>query len=289
MKKLFLLIVLTSFLFSCGAETSKDMSSEKSENIEGNVEKENFNEKMKRYEVKSGIIEYKTSTEGNVMGFKIEGEGTKRIVFKNWGAVEVVEEKKSEDNMGQKSVTHNLSKFDNGVTYTVNFEDKKILKGDQKGMFNTLTTSHDNMAEAGKSMLESMGGKKIGEEKIQSYECEIWEVMGQKIWLYKGLTLRTEVNVMGIKTVEEATKIELNSSIDSEDLNLPDFPVVEIEGMQMPAMDDEGKENLDKIKKMSFEEFKEMAKEEGELKNMSEKELKQTFEMMKKMADMMPK
>ncbi len=288
MKKLFLLIVFASFLFSCGTETSEDKSSKKNENTEGSIEKESFNEKMKRYEVKSGIIEYKTSTEGNVMGFKIEGEGTKKVVFKDWGAVEVVEEKKSEDNMGQKSVTHNLSKFDNGITYTVNFEEKKILKGDQKGMFNTLTNKHDNMAEAGKSMLESMGGKKIGEEEIQSYECEIWEVMGQKIWLYKGLTLRMEVNVMGIKTVEEATKIKLNSPINPEELNLPDFPVIEIEGMQMPAMDDEEKENLSKIKKMSFEEFKEMAKEEGELKNMSEKELKQTFEMMKKMAEMMP-
>jgi hypothetical protein len=288
MKKIFLGIILTGFLFSCGTKTSEDKSSKKSENVEGSIEKESFNEKMKRYEVKSGIIEYQTSTEGNVMGFKIEGEGTKKVVFKDWGAVELVEEKKTENNMGQRSKTHNLSKFDNGITYSVNFDDKKILKGDQKGMFNTLTTSHDNMAEAGKSMLESMGGKKIGEDKIQSYECEIWEVMGQKVWLYKGLTLRMEVNVMGIKTIEEAIMIKLNSSIDSEDLNLPDFPVMELEGMQMPALDNEEKENLNKIKKMSFEEFKEMAKEEEELKNMAEKELKQTFEMMKKMAEMMP-
>lgn len=288
MKKVLIVIVMVSVFFSCGNSAEGEKTSNNDSNTESSIEKEDFDEKMKRYEIKSGIIEYKTSTQGNVMGFKVEGSGSKTVVFKDWGTVEVVEEKKTENNMGQESETHNMSKFDNGMTYTVNFESKKIFKSDQKGMLSGLSAGNENMAETGKEMLESMGGKKIGEEKIQSYKCEIWEVMGQKIWLYKGLTLRMEVDVMGIKTLEEATKIEFNTSISSGQLELPDFPVVETESLGMPEMDDEEKENLEKIKKMSFDDFKKMAEKEGELKNMTEKELKQTYEMMKKMAEMMP-
>ncbi len=288
MKKILLFAALTSFLLACGENSSKQENSKNEKKTENSINQGELDTKMKRYDVKSGIIEYKISTEGSVMGFKISGEGTKKVIFKDWGAVELVEERKTEDNMGQKSETHNLNKFDNGYTYTVNFEQKKIYKGNQKGMFNTFITTHENMAEAGKSMLESMGGKKVGEEKIQSYECKIWEIMGQKVWLYKGLSLRVEVDVMGIKTIEEATQINLNCPVRSEDLKLPNFEIIDTEEMQTPTMDKDEKENINEIRKMSFEDFKKKAKETEDMKNMTDKELKQTFEMMKKMASMMP-
>ncbi|MDZ7775937.1 MAG: hypothetical protein U5L09_10275 [Bacteroidales bacterium] len=47
--------------------------------------------------------------------------------------------------------------------------------------------------EAGKSMLESMGGKKVGNEKFMGYNCEVWELSGgNNVWIYKGAMLRKQ-------------------------------------------------------------------------------------------------
>ncbi len=51
--------------------------------------------KMQRYEIKSGQIEYDISTSGNVMGMmKMEMKGTKKVTFDEYGFKHLVEEKK---------------------------------------------------------------------------------------------------------------------------------------------------------------------------------------------------
>ena len=52
----------------------------------------NSQNQLKRYQVKSGIVEYTTTISGKVLGGKIAGSGTENLYFKNWGAVELKEE-----------------------------------------------------------------------------------------------------------------------------------------------------------------------------------------------------
>jgi hypothetical protein len=288
MKRIGIAIMVIILFSACGGSTTNEQGSKEKDSQQDISEVSSAESKIHRYEVQSGIIEYEIATKGKVMGFKIEGKGTKKLIFDDYGAVEVVDETKTEENMGQKTSTHSLTKFDNGMIYTVDFDSKTISKGDQKGIYKILGSGNKNMTETGKKMMESMGGKKIGEEKILSYNCEIWELMGQKVWIYKGVTLQTEGDIMGIRTLEKATKVELNTSISSSAFELPDFPVQEISGMQMPEMNEDEKAGIEEMKKMTFDQFREMAKQDEEMKAMSEKELRQTYEMMKKMADVMP-
>ncbi|HEO98228.1 MAG TPA: hypothetical protein ENO02_02900 [Epsilonproteobacteria bacterium] len=81
------------------------------------------------------------------------------------------------------------------------------------------------MASKGKAMMQQMGGKKTGMDKVLGYSCEVWELMGTKQCIYKGVSLKVESNVMGMKHTEVATKAEFDISISKDDFKLPDFPV----------------------------------------------------------------
>ncbi len=288
MKKTVAIVISTLFMLACGG--NPETKTESKGNPDSSAKELKKTDKtLKRYEVKSGIIEYQTSTTGNVMGFKITGRGTKKLIFKNFGTKEIIEEEKTENNMGETTHTHSLTKFDNGVIYTVDFDRKTIVKGDESGVYKSLAGKNSSLLETGEEMMKAMGGKKTGKGEVLSYTCDIWEIMGQKIWIYKGVTLKTEGDMLGIKVFEKAVKIDFNIDIADSYFNLPDFPVQEITDTNPEINTGEGaKENLQKIKNMSFEEFKEMAKEDEELRSMTEKDLRNTYEMMKKMANMMP-
>ena len=68
-----------------------------------------------------------------------------------------------------------------------------------------------------------MGGKKIGTEKFLGKQTDIWEIkqMGTKSWVWKGVTLKTESNMMGMKINIVATKISEN--FDKSKLEKPNI------------------------------------------------------------------
>ena len=272
----------------------------------------NAQNQLKRYQVKSGIVEYKTTISGKVMGSTINGSGSEKLYFKDWGAMELKETKQTQTTtvkfFGQEDTetktTHNIVKIDDGKVYSVDFEKEKIYLNRDMAMDMTKAFYPDaDAGEAGKSMLESMGGKKTGNEKFMGYDCEVWELSGGKQWIYKGAMLKAEITMLGITTITEATSANFNTSITDKYFQLPDFPMQEQEGFMGEGMFNENmlgedmdeedmfEENLeenkaamDKISKMSYEEWKRMVlREDEELRNSSEEELRETYNMMQKM------
>ena len=256
--------------------------------------------KLKRYELKSGIVQYKSTTSGKVLGSTVTGSGTESLYFKDWGAIELIEETSSQTTntkiFGRKSSettnTHTINKLDNGKSYHVDFDRNKITLTRDMAMDMTTAFHPDGDAgEVGKSMLESMGGEKVGNEKFLGYDCEIWDLMGTKQWIYKGITLKTAVTLLGITTTKEATSATFNESVADKHFDLPDFPVTKLDGF---VEDDEFEEDMedmdekmDKLSKMSYEEWKAMAvANDEELKQMSDEELRQTYDMFQKMIKM---
>lgn len=47
---------------------------------------------LKRYEVKSGMVEYATTSSGKMMGSTISGEGSEKLYFKDFGEIELRED-----------------------------------------------------------------------------------------------------------------------------------------------------------------------------------------------------
>jgi len=289
MKKIAIVLTLSLLLINCGkSETEKSVDNA-----------------YKRYPVESGIVKYKTITKGKVMGSTISGNGESTLYFKNYGALELTEDQSTQTTevnfFGKKNKTeeknHSMTKMENGMVYSVDFDKKKIHKMENIGA--TMLKGVD-VNKVGKEMLETMGGKKIANEKFQGYDCEVWDLNGNKQYFYKGIPLRSEMKMMGITTITEATSVKFDTKVSDSKFKLPDFEVVEVENMMSASgidemmdsdefQDDmkEAKENMEKMKNMSFDEWKKMVQEnDPEMKQMSDKELKQTYDMIQNMSKM---
>ena len=261
------------------------------------TQSDNQNPTLKRYDVKSGMVTYKITINGKVMGSTITGSGSEKLYFKNWGATELKEENSTKTTkmnfFGKEKIktdkTHTINKLDNGKSYLVNFKNASIyLRRDP--MMELMKNTNTDAGNAGKEMLKSVGGKKIGEENFLGYPCEIWDAMGSKQWIYKGVTLKIVSKVMGITTIKEATEAKFNINVSDKHFQLPDFPIVKEEGYlsddAYQAEQQDMKTKKDHLKKMSFEEFKKMAKQDPEMKNMTDKELKEQYKLMKQMLNL---
>jgi len=188
----------------------------------------------KKYEVKSAKIEYELKGSGEMMGgmVKIESTGTKRLIFDDYGLKELNEEHKVSKNttMGKLKVdkVHTLNYINGSIVYGVQFKEKRIrrMKNSMVGMASLFTRG--NSRKTGEAMLKKMGGKKLGTDNVAGHSCDVWDLGGIKQCLYKGIPLKIESNIMGLKTVEIATKAEFDLSLNRDDFKLPDFPIYSV-------------------------------------------------------------
>lgn len=215
-----------------------------------------LNAETKRYKIKSGIVEYVISGAGNMMGIQTKIEGTSKAVFKEWGNVELHEETTKSVIMGREEHTRQTTKVDSGKVYVVDYEQKSIVQYDPSML---MQSEHKELAKSSKEMMLSMGATKTGEETIHDYLCEVWETKHMKLWLYKGVMLKSNVRVMGRTHTTEATNIQFNISVSDEELKLPDFPVKTMEEnmqenngntpSQMPQMTPEQMQQMQEMMK----------------------------------------
>jgi hypothetical protein len=290
MKKISLILVIAILFISCNNKETQNFET-------ASIISKKGTDQLKRYNVESGIIIFKTTTNGKVMGSVISGSGTEKLYFKDWGGIELIEEESTTTTkmkmFGQNNVettnTHTIAKLDNGESYHVDFKKKEIyLVRDMAMDLTKMFQPNQDAGAVGKTMAEGMGGKIIGNESFLGYDCEIMELMGSKQWIYKGVTLKLEMTVMGLTTIKKATSAKFDINVADKYFELPDFLIIKEEGfmnneefdMEMEDYSDE----IEQLKNMSYEEWKEIAtKEDEELRNMSDKELRETYDMMQSM------
>ena len=295
MKKLSIILALLVATVSCKGNENKVADS-----LAVNTNKQET--KLKRYEVKSAIVNYKTTISGKVMGSTITGGGTENLYFKNWGDLELKEAQSTQTTTSkffgksstQTEESHTMSKLDNGKSYHVDFKREKIMLQRDMAMEMNKMFAGGDVNKTGKQMLEGMGGKIVGQESVLGYNCDIWDVMGGKQWIYKGLPLKIEVSIMGITTITVATSAKFNVSVADKYFELPNFPIEEMEGYQddeeYTADKAEMKRNAQKMKNMTYAEYKAMViKDDPETAEMSEEEWQQSYTMFKTMMQKMSK
>jgi hypothetical protein len=134
--------------------------------------------------------------------------------------------------------------------FVVDYEQKVIVQYDPDTL---MQSEYKDIAKNSKEMLLAMGGKKIGEETIQGYACEVWETPQIKLWLHKGIMLKSVANIMGITHSTEAININLDASVSDADLKLPDFPIQTMEESMkknnMPQMTPEQMQQMQEMMK----------------------------------------
>ncbi len=166
--------------------------------------------KLKRYNQKSGTIEYQIT--GSMMS------GTETLYFDDFGAREA-KFTNTEVKMGSFSQkTNNATYLEGSTIYTVDLNTNTGTKIENSIMKNL---EGKDVQDAGKQMLKDMGGKQIGTETFLGKNCEVWEIksLGSKTWIWNGVPLKTEVNMMGQQVTYTATKI--SDTADPKKLQRP--------------------------------------------------------------------
>jgi hypothetical protein len=176
-----------------------------------------FSQDFRRYKIRSGIVEYKLS------GMQT---GTETLYFDRWGMREA-KYTQTEIKAGSISVKQNrLGLLDGEWPYAVDLDQKtgtKIATPMMKELAGAAKREGKDATDLGEEMLARMGGRKIGMETLLGKTCDVWEIksLNAKSWVWQGLTLKTEVNMMGKTTTTEAVRLQDNVSVPEEKLTLP--------------------------------------------------------------------
>lgn len=253
---------------------------------------------LKRYDVRSGIIEYSITISGGIMGGKVVGDGNEQLYFKDFGAVEMrVEQSESSTTVKffgrektETTQTHTMSKLDNGESYQADLI-KQTTYASRSQTMDAFRETNTDAGEAGRNILESMGGKLLGTETYQGYSCEIWELMGGKQWIYKGVMLKMDMTAMGIRTLKEATHIAFDIKVPEQKFELPDFPVQKADNYltndQFDAEMEEAAPDIEYMKNLSFEEWKTLVQQnDPEMQGKNDEELRESYNMMQQLLKM---
>ncbi len=182
---------------------------------------------VKRYLIKSGIVEYTLS------GTR---KGTETIYFDNWGMREAKYTKSEMSMMGMTQKQNTLTLLDGETTYNIDLDTKTGTKMETP-MLKELAANNKNLTDAGEKMMKSMGGAKIGTEVVLGKTCDVWEIknMQSKTWVWKNVPLKTQVNMANMQMTITATKFEDGATIPPDKLKIPSDVTI-TEGVDMKKM-----------------------------------------------------
>ena len=177
-------------------------------------------QKIQQYAVKSGHVEYELS--GNTTG-------TKSIWWDNYGSLSRTETKSISVTkmfgMKTETKTHDILIMNGKQFWSANLIENTGQKGNLP-YYQEMAKMTENMTEAekqkmGKDLLEGLGGEIIGTENVLGNKCEVVKLMGAKCWVYKGVTLKSDAKMLGIKAMERAVKFDKNISISKSKFTPP--------------------------------------------------------------------
>ena len=207
------------------AETSDTKSESKSSTSESRPEaktsdgepaRDTSDAEFKRYQVKSGIIEYQVS------GMQT---GTETLYFDDWGWSEATYTQVELNVSGHKSTQDSVTIIDK--KYSHNFDVVKrtgLRVAEPLGeLIAAAKKQGKDMTDVGLAMMQSMGGKKIGTETIAGHECDIYEMksLNTKTWIYRGLTLKTESSMANMSINKVAIKADFDVAVPSDKFVVP--------------------------------------------------------------------
>lgn len=157
-------------------------------------------QQAKRYAVKSGYLKLELS--GSTVGIR-------EIWWDNYGQKTAEHEKSTTTTkiLGMKSIEEKdaLTIIVNDQFWTINYIENTGMKGVVSNFaddINMNSMSEKEQQEFANQLLEDLGGKRLGTETLGSYPCEVVSLVNTKVWVYKGIGLKTEGKLMGIETKE---------------------------------------------------------------------------------------
>ena len=169
---------------------------------------------QRRYDVRSGMIEYMISGGGVLTpetNLTVEGKG--KLRFKEWGRVELFEEAVEETTSGAiKNIetTQVCKKISHDKKLDVDFKHKKIMERQIPQIKYSAVTN---------------GLVRTHQEKIAGYNCDMWEGEGIRKCIYKGIPLLLEYGVLGVTYQKKAVSVIFDINTSLNQCTIPSYPV----------------------------------------------------------------
>lgn len=238
----------------------------------------------KVFPFKTAIVEYEQS--GNTQGRRtqyIDEYGYKQAGYSQ-----------TTTTMMGFTTTENTAQIMVGSTvYAIDYSENSVTES-QSPLYalyaNSTSTDYEKL---GRQALSGLGYHNTGEkESICGKSCEIWKGSLGSVYIWKGLTLKSVTQMLGIKVEEIAVSVKTDCSVPSDKFIVPENMQVNTvdnqqgleglnamfgneameENMEM-GMSEEDKANIRKLKKMSYNEFRKMMLEEDP--EITDEEIKQ--------------
>lgn len=183
---------------------------------------------FKRYPVKSGMILYDINVTGVSNSLKTTTLGISRLVFDEWGAVELREDDATETQEGdfnEEISRHTMSSLDHGTIYTVDFDENVTYETRDKNMDLAIAQGADLSNEM-LDILVERNATKMGVESVAGYECDIWNIGDQSICLYMGIPLKITIEAPGFVSTRTAQFVMLDKPVNKKEFRLPGFAIM---------------------------------------------------------------
>ena len=210
------ILLLISFITAFNSHNDKNKIKEQGTFIISNNNPQNIKDlPYTRYHVKSGIAEY------NLTGIQT---GTETIYFDKWGMREAKYTKAIVTIFGMTKNLNTMELTDNNWHYSIDFDTKTGTKYKNDSLqIQAQQMETNDLVMIGEENMKKIGGEKTGTEKIAGKTCDIWKIekIGAKIWLWKGISLKTYVNMLGMEMTNIATKIDINTDIPESKFVIP--------------------------------------------------------------------
>jgi hypothetical protein len=164
---------------------------------------------------KTIVVEYNSAYE--MMGIKMTEKETTWMDIKNKKEASV--SVKNTSMMGVETSEETMTLKDGDWYYTINLKEKTGTKTNIKEMQDVALMFAGSVDVTSlKDFVEKNGGKVLDNESFLGKDCLVYELMGTKNWMYKGIILKT---MMGDKIMKEAVKIDEDVKIPSDKFELP--------------------------------------------------------------------
>ena len=168
-------------------------------------------EAVKRYGFKSATAKFVTS----VMGQKVEST----TFIDNYGALECQRTKLEVPGMGE---VESAVITKEGKVWSVNYALKSIQ---------TVDLEQPNFLNLTEDVIGKYKIQEVGKEQFLDKECTVYtmenETQGMKaqikVWVYKGMALKQETSLSGMKIVASATEFKEDAMVLPQVFDVPEF------------------------------------------------------------------
>jgi len=170
------------------------------------------------FEVEKGMIMYAISGGGQLTAetnLSIKGVG--KLRFRAWGNVKIEEDQGFILTSGAIKHKQNIKRFEKQT-------EDKIITADY---VNKQLLVHPRHKEKYIKIDKTEGLSKTSKEEILGVICDVWEGMGIKKCIYKGLVLKVESDIWGITYHKVATSIRFDINTSKKACIEPNYPVQE--------------------------------------------------------------